>query len=103
MLTLVFERIVNAETRGKLHLYLIGDALMGNDSLKERFREKYHEWHLTLEKGLKTLFQDQPASYELLSQLLLATLDGFLIQKMMEMDTLPLEGAAAVYAHLIQQ
>lgn len=95
LLVVVFEKILSAEMRGKLHLYLLGDAIMGNESLKQRFKEKYSEWRSTLEEGIQLILKDHDTSYELLAQIFLAMLDGFLIQKMIGMDDeLPLEGVA---------
>ena len=101
VLIMVLEKIINAETRGKLHLYLLGDAIMGNASLKQRFHEKYKEWHKTLNDGLKRIFEEDDVSYDLMSQVLLAMLDGFLIQKMIGIEQIPLEGIASILTHSI--
>ena len=42
ILNILFERIMAAETRGRLHLYLLQQALNGNDELAERFHKKSH-------------------------------------------------------------
>lgn len=101
LLIMVFERIICAETRGKLHLHLLSDAIMGNASLKKRFNEKYKEWHQTLEEGLNLIFEKNNDSYVLISQVILAMLDGFLIQKLIGLDNIPLEGVASILTHSI--
>lgn len=96
MIVMVFKKILDAETRGKLHLYLLGDAVMGNASLKQRFNNKYKEWHHTLEEGLRMIFGNRDVNYIVLSQVLLAMLDGFLIQRMIGVEPVSLEDVANV-------
>jgi len=96
ILKVVFEKILTAETRGKLHLYLISDAVTSNDRLKQRFREKYKEWRTTLENGLRKVLKHRTTDYGVLSHILLATLDGFTIQWMLGIEEIPIDGVAKV-------
>lgn len=90
----VFDRILSAETRGKLHLYMISDAVMENNSLKERFRQKYTEWRIAIEDGIKIVLKNRKVNYEILSHIILAALDGFTIQRMLGVEEIPLKGIA---------
>jgi Transcriptional regulator len=90
----VFQRILTAETRGKLHLYLISDAVTSNDPLKQRFKEKYKEWRIALENGLRKVLKKRTVDYEILSHIILATLDGFTIQWMIGVEPIPIDGIA---------
>jgi AcrR family transcriptional regulator len=90
----VFEKILSAEMRGKLHLYLISDAVIGNNSLKERFIERYKDWRITLEEGIRMVFKDRKVNYEVLSHIILAALDGFTIQRMLGIYNLPIRDIA---------
>ena len=92
ILKVVFEKILTAETRGKLHLYLISDSVTSNDRLKQRFKEKYKEWRITLENGLRKVLKNRPTEYEILSHIILATLDGFTIQWMLGVEEIPIDG-----------
>lgn len=94
ILRVVFERISTAETRGKLHLYLVGDAVTSNEPLKQRFREKYGEWRMTLENGLRKVLKKGTVDYEILSHIILAALDGFTIQWRLGVDIIPIDGIA---------
>lgn len=91
ILLVVFEKLLSAETRGKLHLYLISDAVIGDDSLKERFKQRYQEWRRTLEDGTRIVLRDRHVNYEILSQIILAALDGFTIQRMLGIESIPLK------------
>ena len=98
ILKVVFERISTAETRGKLHLYLISDAVTSNEPLKQRFREKYKEWRITLEDGLRKVLTNRTADYSVLSYIILAALDGFTIQWRLGVERIPIDGIANIFA-----
>lgn len=84
----VLNRFLNARTRGKLHLYLIHEAA-GNGDLQERFRAKYAEWRQTVQNGLSILLGRKPEELTTLAHIMVAVLDGFTIQGLVDPDTLP--------------
>lgn len=94
ILKVVFERISTAETRGKLHLYLISDAVTSNEPLKQRFREKYKEWRTALENGLRKVLKDRAVDYRILSYIILAAIDGFTIQWRLGEEKIPIDSIA---------
>ncbi|MGM0453538.1 MAG: TetR/AcrR family transcriptional regulator [Thermodesulfobacteriota bacterium] len=87
LLKILYERILQAETRGRLHLYLIQQSLNGNTELAERFRKKYREWNRLIREGFE---QIEPANsgHTILSSLIIAALDGFLIQSLLGIETI---------------
>lgn len=87
----VFEKILGAETRGKLHLYLLSDAKTTNSSLAKKFQERYSQWRRELEYGLNKVLTKQEAKNKVLSYLILAVLDGLIIQKMFGVYELPID------------
>lgn len=91
ILKAVFETILGAETRGKLHLYLLSDAVTTNSSIAARFRERYANWRKTMEYGLNKVLSNKKENNEVLSFLILAVLDGLIIQKMFGADNIPVE------------
>lgn len=86
----VFEKILGAETRGKLHLYLLSDAVTTNNALTEKFKERYSDWRKMLEYGINKVLNKEENSNSL-SYLILAALDGLIIQKMFDSETIPVE------------
>ncbi|WP_235666803.1 TetR/AcrR family transcriptional regulator [Clostridioides difficile] len=44
MVNLILEKISTIESRGRVHMYLICEAITSNNDLKERIRLKYIEW-----------------------------------------------------------
>jgi AcrR family transcriptional regulator len=87
LLKILFERILDADTRGRLHLYLVQQALNDNNDLKQRFRKKYQEWKIMITEGFAML-EPNVTNQNVLSSLIIAALDGFLIQSLLELDTI---------------
>lgn len=96
----VFERIIAAETRGKLNIYLIGSAITNNDSLRERFKARYAEWRKTIEYGIGKVLGDEGNDNKVLSYLILAALDGLIIQKLLGEDNIPVDEVAQLITRL---
>lgn len=88
ILDILFERILAAETRGRLHLYLVQQALNGNAELAARFRKKYREWNATIREGFSKI-DPESSDYTVLSTLIIAALDGCLIQSMLGLEISP--------------
>jgi len=89
LLKILYERIMAADTRGRLHIYLIQQALNGSDDLKDRFQKKSREWKRMIIDGFAKIdpgihLQDSAAS------MIIAALDGFLIQSLLEVE--PISG-----------
>lgn len=100
IIRIVFEKILTAETRGKLHLYLINDSLTNNEYLKNRFKEKYKDWRDMIEEGLKKVLRDRTTNYAALASIILASLDGLTIQWLLGMENLPIDDIATLLANI---
>lgn len=74
----VMERGVTREI-GNLRLYLIGAGVSGHDALRVRYIERYTQFHNALAQSIAARAPDADASY--LAWLLLAVLDGMLVQR----------------------
>ncbi len=85
LLTAFFDTLLTSEARSRLHLYLIREAISGNDSLKSRFQQTYSQWFGLVDEayakmpGLQTKI---PAK----SKFLVAVVDGFILQGLLETD-----------------
>lgn len=95
---IVIEQISNLETRGKLHLYLISESVMNNETLRNRFKQKYEEWVGLMEVTLKELLKDKDLDYRTLSFMMVAILDGYSMQKLVGMKEIPVEETARMLA-----
>jgi len=92
ILKTAFEKILAAETRGKLHLYLISDAANSNGALKQKFTERYADWRKTLLFGLNKVLKNGAAANVSLAYLILATIDGLIIQSIFSDKPVPIDG-----------
>lgn len=90
ILKTLFEKILEAETRAKLHLYLLNDAITDNKSLAEKFEKRYNDWRGTLISGLNKVLPKKIGDNVALSYLILALLDGLIIQRMFGTKDIPL-------------
>jgi len=91
ILKTLFEKILEAETRGKLHLYLLNDAITANSSLAEKFEKRYNDWRKTLIFGLNKVLPNKNRDNIALSYLIIALLDGLVIQKMCGTKDIPVD------------
>jgi AcrR family transcriptional regulator len=96
----VFHSIVDDELRGKLHHYLIEEAIIENGSLKERFTEKYREWTALMVAGLSRVLNSDE-NQELLANIITTCLDGLVIQTILGVKDIPIEAMAAYFSEIV--
>lgn len=89
MVLMLYDRILNEETRGKLHIYLIQEALTKNKNLQTRFKYEYRSWRGMIEEGLNKIFKGRIHDYEVLSYIILSSLDGLIIQRLIGFEDIP--------------
>lgn len=86
----VFRAVSGAELRGRMHLYLLNEALTLNPTLIEPLRESYREWFAIIEKNFRKILPAE-SDREAIARGLVAALDGMIIQKILSLDDIPLE------------
>jgi len=101
ILQTVFEKILAADTRGKLHLYLISSAGTANGALKQKFTERYEDWRKTLAFGLNKVLKNGVEANDSLAYLILAVIDGLIIQNMFRDEPVPIDGIAKLVVNAI--
>ena len=90
ILQIVYSALLKVEKRGVLHLYLIQEAVSFNPSLQGRFISIYEEWKKMLEEGLSKILGDNKDN-RILAELILASLDGIIIQSTLGFKSLPIK------------
>lgn len=85
---LVLKNISNIESTGRIHMYLICEAMMGNTALRERIGLKYVEWRTTLENQLLQIISDKSYAKGA-SFLLVSIVDGLVIQALLKGEKMP--------------
>jgi len=99
VLRLVLKTIISSETRGHIHVYLIQEALTANPSLRERFMEEYHHWVALIEDGL-TKIMGPDKDYTVLAWIVLAAIDGLLLQHLLGVESVPLDDITRYLAQI---
>ena len=93
MVNLIMEKIASIEGRGRIHMYILCEAITENDTLRESVKVKYLEWRNTLKKEIsKTIKNDKDA--EALSFLLVSIVDGLVVQGLLKSEKVPYENIA---------
>ncbi len=85
LLTAFFTTILSSEARSRLHLYLVREAISGNEDLKVRFRGTYAQWFAMVDEA----YDKMPGPREDVgakSKFLVAVVDGFILQTLLEAD-----------------
>lgn len=97
----VFTKIVGDQIRGKLHHYLIEEAVSSDPGIRTRFLQKYQEWRSMIEMGISSFVTDDDQR-PVIAQIILATLDGLVIQAMLGVEDIPLDQIADHFASLLK-
>ena len=86
----VFQSLISSAPQGLTHLYLMQEALSGDESIREGFVQAYRDWTSLLDRGFEALATGQ-ANNKPLAALVLAAIDGFLLQNLVGAEELRLE------------
>ncbi|MGL5330784.1 MAG: TetR/AcrR family transcriptional regulator [Peptostreptococcaceae bacterium] len=94
LINLILSKIATIGSTGRIHMYLLCEAITGNESLKERIKIKYIQWRTSLQEEIhKNLHPDCDDS-EGLSFLLISIVDGLVIQSILKAEQVPFEKVA---------
>ena len=87
-ISVILNKIADIENHGRIHMYLICEAITGNEVLKERFKIKYIEWRKALELEIQRATRFKDDSYPI-SFLLISIVDGLVVQSLLKTEKLP--------------
>jgi AcrR family transcriptional regulator len=86
----VFRTIFEARTRGKLHIYLIHEAVTNTPSLKKKIQGAYAHWKEMLRQGLEEIYGNHYPASEY-AEILLTMLTGGIVHTILDLDMAPLK------------
>lgn len=89
--------LIGETTRGRLHHYLIEEAITTNPKLKEKFKEKYRQWNGMIRQAIDRILTDLPQK-DALSTVILATVDGLILQDLIGMEDFSLNEIAEYFS-----
>lgn len=96
ILETLFNKVLEAETRAKLHLYLLNEATTSNSKLHDKIKNRYKEWYESIKFGLDKIISKDKTKNSALSYLILSALDGLMIQKMCGIEDPPLKDIVTI-------
>ena len=102
----IFKRL-GKEDENRIQFYLAQEALSGNVALKEKFQDKYKEWHQSIDQLMKSLYdldelKDQ-TFYHNMGTILLAAIDGIILQEMLGAIDVPIGEILKTYNFLLEE
>lgn len=93
---MVLDTVMHSRSRGHIHVYLIQEALTQNPSLRKRFVEEYSRWRGIIQEGLSRVYGEH-REYNVMAQVLLTTLDGLILQRLIGVDSLKIDDIALFF------
>ncbi|MEG0050846.1 MAG: TetR/AcrR family transcriptional regulator [Terrisporobacter sp.] len=84
----VLKNIHDIEGTGRIHMYLICEAIIGNEALRERIGVKYVEWRTALENQMTDIINNQSHA-KAASFLLMSVVDGLVVQALLKAEKIP--------------
>ncbi len=90
ILETVFKTFFNAQTRGKLHVYLIHEAITHNKTLAGKIQMAYRNWKEMLREGLEVVFDDS-IDTQIYADIILTMITGGIIHTILDVEMSPLE------------
>jgi TetR/AcrR family acrAB operon transcriptional repressor len=90
VLETVFKTIFDARTRGKLHIYLINEAITHHPAMIDKIRAAYARWKAMLKEGLDAVFGTQMDT-RLYADIILTMLTGGIIHTIVGVEMPPLK------------
>ncbi|MDA3938577.1 MAG: TetR/AcrR family transcriptional regulator [Spirochaetia bacterium] len=89
IISVVFKTMFKTTSRGKLHIYLIYEAITHNDALKTRIKLAYSKWQEMLEEGLGKILSDKkdPA---IIAEIILTMITGGVVHSALGIKMSPM-------------
>lgn len=97
----IIDKISTIEGRGRVHMYLICEAITSNEPLKERIKANYIQWRTTLRDELLNTFHGNEKYAESFSFLVISIVDGLVIQGLLKTEKIPYEGIATFLLDMV--
>lgn len=85
---IILKNISHIEGTGRIHMYLLCEAITSNDALRERIGVKYIEWRTALENQMADIISDK-SNAKAASFLLVSIVDGLVVQALLKTDEIP--------------
>lgn len=90
LVKILLENISTISSTGRIHMYLICEAITENEALRNQFKEKYREWRIALKDSLVENLSDEfKDKADAISFLLISIVDGLVMQSILKAEPIP--------------
>lgn len=90
-------------SENRLQFYLAQEAMIGNEELRLKFKEKYKEWITRTEDLIKLLYKKEENKYiRAFASLLIGAIDGVALQLVLGSNVSSAEEISQVYNYLLK-
>lgn len=103
LLVITFNNLLKYDFLMKINYYLVQEALLGNESFREKFKKKYRHWREDITGVLeKSKIPMDPARLGAKSTILLSALDGLCLQYLLDPGALDIDSICAELVELLK-
>lgn len=96
------EKLIKDEDTSRMNIYLFQEAILGNDDIRDRFLVKYQTWREIIARQISALFGiSDPDNLASLGGVILAVIDGFTIQYLLDRNSVDFQQAARVLTDML--
>ena len=76
-------------------MYLLCEAITGNETLKERIKSHYIKWRNTLQEEISKNLNEEIDDAEAFSFVLISLVDGLVVQSILKTEHIPFKKVAS--------
>ena len=88
----------------RVHFYLAQEAILGDNELKDKLKEKYKQWVEKTEDLFQSIYGKESTKYnKAFATLLLGAIDGVILQLMLSANPAEIEDIAEVYHEILKE
>ncbi|QVK20928.1 TetR/AcrR family transcriptional regulator [Mycoplasmatota bacterium] len=85
-----YKTILEHGARSRIHIYLVHEALSGNEEILGKYQVVYREWLGMIKEGIAQIPNASKNNIEILAQIILSSLDGLVLQSLLGIKDIPL-------------
>ncbi|MDK8182375.1 TetR/AcrR family transcriptional regulator [Paenibacillus sp. UMB4589-SE434] len=92
----------NKKDDNRIQFYLAQEAMLGNEDISLKFKEKYQSWIGHVDDLLQRIYDIQPTRHnKALASLLIGSIDGIVMQMLLGSNTVEIDDICEVYHQLL--
>lgn len=95
LITIIISKIATIGSIGRIHMYLLCEAITGNETLKERIKSHYIKWRTTLQEEISKNLNEEIDDAEAFSFVLISLVDGLIVQSILKTEHIPFKKVAS--------